>query len=72
VKAGQSTDSKSVAITRYTSWSDLPEYLTPQEFQAYLGLKKTNSYEAIKSLPHLRMGRLIRIPKEVLREAVSK
>ena len=35
-----------------------------RRFKAYLGLKKTNAYEAIKALPHLRMGRLIRIPKE--------
>jgi excisionase family DNA binding protein len=59
-------------ITRYTPWVDLPEYLTPQELQAYLGLGKTNVYESIKNLPHLRMGRLIRIPKDALRGAATR
>lgn len=58
-------------ITRYTAWDDLPEYLTPEEFKAYLGLKKTNAYEAIKAIPHLRVGRLIRIPKDALRKAAT-
>jgi hypothetical protein len=60
-------------VTRYTAWTDLPEYMTPEEFRESLGLKKTNSYEAIKALPGvLRMGRLIRIPKDALRRGGSK
>ena len=55
--------------TPILSFDDLPEYLTPAEVQAYLRLSRNTVYEALRrgEIPHVRFGRLIRIPKAALR-----
>lgn len=42
--------------------------VTPAELQAYLNLSRNTVYELLKQnkIPHVRFGRLIRIPKSVL------
>lgn len=46
-----------------------PEYLTPAEVQQILRISRSAVYAAIRdgSLPHIRVGKLIRIPSAVLK-----
>lgn len=56
---------------RSVPFSDLPEFLTPVEFQAYLDLSRSTVYELLRrnQIAHVRFGRQIRIPKSALRKA---
>lgn len=51
-------------------YDDLPEFLTPAEFREHVRVSRNTAYEMIRrgEVPHVRFGRLIRIPKVVLRE----
>ena len=62
-----------MTITRNTSYDDLPEYLTPAEVMAYLGLSRGTVYELLSSnaIAHVRFGRMIRIPKTALRQVAA-
>jgi len=53
------------AVSRFTPFSDLPEWLTPEEVQAHLELGRTATYDAAASGKWrvLKAGRLIRIHK---------
>ena len=53
---------------RSAPYADLAEYLTPEEFRAYLGLSRNTIYELVRrnEIEHRRFGRLIRIPKAAL------
>jgi excisionase family DNA binding protein len=55
-------------ITASTQVDQLPEYLTPAEVAAFLRLKTGHVYEAVRigSLPAIRVGKLIRIPKSAV------
>jgi excisionase family DNA binding protein len=55
-------------LDRRTPVADLPAFLSPEEFRAYLGLSKTLVYELLRrgDIPHRRFGRCIRIPKSAL------
>ena len=55
-------------ITRRTKHDDLPAFLTPQELCAYMHVGKTTLYEILRrgELPHVKFGKLIRIPKSAL------
>ena len=55
-------------IDRTTPVEALPEFLSPEEFRAYVGIGRATCYELIRrgEVPCLRFGRLIRIPKSVL------
>jgi excisionase family DNA binding protein len=57
------------AVDRRTAWADLPEFLSPEEFRAYVGLGRSTVYDLVRSgeLPSVRFGRIIRIPKAALR-----
>jgi excisionase family DNA binding protein len=57
-----------MTMTRQTRYEDLPEFLTPEEFRAYLGLGRNTTYELIQrgEIPSRRFGRQIRIPKTAL------
>lgn len=50
----------------------LPMFLTVEEMAALLRLKRSHAYEMVKSgkIPSLKMGRLIRVPRDVLLEMV--
>jgi excisionase family DNA binding protein len=54
---------------RVTPYNDLPEYLTPDEFRAYVSLGRNTIYDLLrrKEIPFVRFGRAIRIPKTALR-----
>lgn len=58
-------------IDRRTPYDDLPEYLSPEEYQAYLGIGRTTVYDLLRrqEIPHLIVGRQKRIPKTALRPA---
>ena len=55
-------------MTRQTPFEQLPEYLTPEEFTAYMHLGRNTTYDLLRrgDIPHVRYGRTIRIPKAAL------
>lgn len=59
-------------MTRTIPYEHLPEYLTPEEFRTYLGLGRNTVYDLLRrgEIPHLRFGRLVRIPKTALQSNV--
>lgn len=60
-------------LDRHTPWEALPEFLTPTQFRAIVGIGKGTVYELLKrnEIPHVRFGRLYRIPKAVLQQLAS-
>jgi len=48
--------------------NQLPDILTVEEAAAFLRVGRSSAYEAIrtKQIPHIKIGRLIRIPKAAL------
>jgi excisionase family DNA binding protein len=57
-----------MTITRFTPFDDLPEFLTPEEYQAFFGISRAAAYAHLQSgaVPAERFGRLWRIPKSAL------
>ena len=55
-------------IDRSTPLEELPEFLSPEEFRAYLGLSRSTVYELLRrrEIPSRRFGKCIRIPKSAL------
>ena len=55
-------------IDRRTPLNDLPEFLTPDEFRAYVGIGRSTMYDLLRreEIPFVRFGRCIRIPKTAL------
>ena len=55
-------------LTRATPVSELPEFLSPQEFRDYVGLGRSTVYDLLRrdEIPHVKFGRCIRIPKTAL------
>lgn len=55
-------------LDRRARIDDLPEFLSPEEFRRYVGLGRSTVYDLLRrdALPHLRFGRVIKIPKSVL------
>ena len=56
------------AITRNTPFEELPEFLTPEEYRAYLGLGRSKTYDMLRrnEIRHHRDRKTIRIPKSAL------
>jgi excisionase family DNA binding protein len=56
-----------------TSWDDLPLMLTPPEAMDVLQIGRTLFYDLVRQnrIPHIRLGRAIRIPREQLRQRVE-
>jgi excisionase family DNA binding protein len=56
-------------VDRSVPYELLAEFLSPDEFRQYLGLSRNGVYELIRrnEIPHVRFGRLIRIPKSAPR-----
>ena len=52
-----------------TPFADLPAFLSPEEFRQYLGLARSTVYDLLRrnQIPHVKVGRGIRIPKSALR-----
>jgi excisionase family DNA binding protein len=57
-------------IDRRTPVADLPEFLSPEEFRAYLGLSRSTVYDLLRrrAIPSRRFGKCIRIPKSALEQ----
>jgi excisionase family DNA binding protein len=57
-------------ISRFTRVADLPEMLRVEEVAAWAQVGKGTIYEALRrgDLPHVRLGRLVRIPRSALAE----
>lgn len=55
-------------IERTTPRGDLPEFLTPDEFRAYVGIGRSTMYDLLRreEIPYVKFGRCIRIPKTAL------
>ena len=49
-------------------YDDLPDLCTPEDARAFLQVGRNTIYDLLKSgsIPHLKFGRLIRIPKTSL------
>ena len=62
-----------VTITRGTPIADLPELLHVSEAAAWADVAPGTLYEAVRAgrLPHVRLGRLIRIPRAGLAALVA-
>jgi len=58
-----------MTVDRKTKLEDLPEFLTVEEFRAYLGIGRTTVYELIRTgaIQYLKFGRRIWIPKTALK-----
>jgi excisionase family DNA binding protein len=56
------------AVVRATPYDDLPDMLTVDEFGSWLGISRNTAYELVRrgDVPHMRFGRLIRIPKTAI------
>ena len=56
-------------VTRMTPFAELPEFLSPEEFRQYPGLARSTVYDLLRrhQIPHVKVGRGIRIPKSTLR-----
>ena len=56
-------------ITRWTRFEDLPEFLSPDEVMAFLGLGRGLVYDLLHTgaLPTVRFGRLFRVHREALK-----
>lgn len=57
-----------LVINRHTPLSDLPELLRVPEVAAWMDANVSTVYGAIASgaLPHVRLGRLVRVPRTAL------
>jgi excisionase family DNA binding protein len=60
---------ESATVRRTLRYDELPEFLTPDEFRAYMNLGRNTVYDLLRrgEIPHVRFGRTIRIPKTALR-----
>ena len=57
-------------LSRTTPVSELPEFLSPEEFWNYLGLGRSTVYDLLRrdEIPHRKFGKCIRIPKTALQD----
>ena len=55
-------------MMRTQPYDQLPEFLTPDEVREYLHVSRNTVYELLRrnEIPHVRLGRLIRVPKAAL------
>lgn len=58
--------SKPKPINRRTAIDDLPQFLTVDELEVYLAIGRSAAY-AFASKHGIRIGRLVRVPREALR-----
>jgi excisionase family DNA binding protein len=60
-------------LDRRIPLADLPEFLSPDEFRAYIGLSRNTVYDLLRrgEIAHLKFGHSIRIPKAALKDRLS-
>jgi excisionase family DNA binding protein len=58
-------------IDRRTPFDDLPEFLSPEEYQLYLNVSRSTVYDLLRrqQIPHICVGRQKRIPKSALKQS---
>ena len=58
-----------LAVTRHTPYEDLPQFLSVEEFRAFIGIGRSTVYDLLRreELPCVRFGRVVRIPRDALR-----
>jgi len=56
-------------VTRHTPFEDLPQFLSVEEFRAFVGIGRSTVYDLLRrgKLPCVRFGRVLRISKDALR-----
>jgi len=61
-------------ITRHTPLDDLPHLARVEEVAAWLDVSRGEVYTLIRAgtLAHVKLGRLIRVPREALAALVSE
>jgi len=59
-----------MTISPNTPLDDLPEYITVEQLQAYLQLGRSSAYDLARR-HGIRVGRLVRVPKAVLRALLA-
>jgi len=54
-------------------FDELPEFLSPEEFRAYVGISRTTIYDLLRrdAIPPVKFGRCIRIPKWALQSKTT-
>lgn len=53
--------------------SDRPEWLSPRDLQEVFGIWQTKSFNIRKELPHIHIGRCIRVHKsKIVKELMEK
>ena len=59
-----------MSVDRQTNLKDLPQMMTPQEVQDFLGIGRATVYSLIKEgeIPARRIGRRLFVPKQELME----
>ena len=59
-----------MTIARTTPFEDLPQWLTIEEFRIYLCLGRSTVYDLVNrdQVAHKRFGRVIRIPREAVKD----
>jgi excisionase family DNA binding protein len=64
---------KSQIATELMAYDELPEFLTPAEYGGRIRVSRNTMYELLRrgEIPHVRFGRLIRIPKTALVDATK-
>src|SRR5687768_10930235 len=58
-------DAEGRRVTAFTPWSELPEYLTVEEIQTYVHMRRSAAY-AFARQHGVKFGKLLRVPKAVL------
>lgn len=58
-------------VSRHTPPELLPQFLSVEEFRAFIGIGRSTAYDMLRrgAIPSIRLGRVVRIPREgLLRE----
>lgn len=66
---GRHQETSRPPITRHTPFAALPQFLSVEEFRAFVGIGRSTVYDLLRrdALPCVRFGRVVRIPRDALR-----
>ena len=61
------------ALRDNSALRDRPEWLSPRDLQEVFGIGRTKSFDICKQLPHIYIGRCIRVHKStIVKELMEK
>jgi len=65
---------QAATLNQRLSFSELPDWVSPEEARRFLGLGRATIYELIRSheLPSRKFGRQIRVPKAALAPRIEE